>query len=68
MISNDPRINTRGLRLAALRQSGPPDRPWCVEYQTDTMPAPAFWYYATQAAAIIDREGLIAQYKVRDRS
>jgi hypothetical protein len=28
-----------------------PDEPWCLQWQTGHMPAPAFWYYRTKPAA-----------------
>lgn len=28
-----------------------PSKPWCVQWQRDTMPAPAYWFYATREEA-----------------
>ena len=46
-----------------VRKTGPPDRPWVLIWQTERMPAPAFWYYATQDEANKEAEKLRNRWK-----
>jgi hypothetical protein len=38
-----------------------PDKPWSLQWQSPTMPAPAFWYYPTE------EEAKAIEQKLRER-
>lgn len=47
-------MTTNTRVIAHVSNSGnlrDPTRPWCLQWQTPTMPAPAFWYFETEERA-----------------
>ena len=46
-----------------VRKTGPYNLPWVLIWQTERMPAPAFWYYATKDEADKEAEKLRNRWK-----
>lgn len=57
-MSETPRVTTYVQRTGNLRD---PSRPWSLRWQTLTMPAPAFWYFATRDEAEHEERALQLQ-------
>lgn len=39
------------IRKSGKPASDNPDKKWCLQWQTESMRAPAFWYYRTRKLA-----------------
>jgi hypothetical protein len=45
-----------------------PDKPWCLQWRTATMPASAFWYFCTEEEALAEEKKLRVVHKVAERT
>lgn len=41
-----------------ITETGPPDRPWSLQWRTHNMPTPSFWYFTTQEKAEQEKRDL----------
>lgn len=49
-------------KVARTGGAGTP-APWCLQWQTDSMPAPAFWYYSCESLAKAAEEQMIRDHR-----
>jgi hypothetical protein len=51
-------LKTTIRKITNLRNPG---KPWSLQWQTENMPAPAFWYFATEDEAQQEERNLHTQ-------